>query len=258
MLNWLKGCKNQINITPDTWACNVLWGGNRLVHKSFSIPGFHGCLLSIPFGQDQSGGDVYYITVCGHGVLSKFFILDIAGHGNMASEISKVLQEPLSRLMNELDNKSILNEINKDFLNLKKDGIFATAAAATYNNMEKSWSYAYAGHPYMLVRKNTTWHELSDAGENSIPVGILGETEFYQNKFFLDGNSWILMFSDALIEIRDSNNKIIGMKGLIKLLDSIREDDLPLFFHNLVTKLADANGGEQFKDDLTIVLLKQI
>ena len=257
MIDWLKGCKNQININPENWACNVLWGGNEFVHKSFVIPGFEGCLLSIPYKQDRSGGDIYYITVCGHGVLSKFLVLDIAGHGTAASAVSKKLQEPLTRLMNELDNRSILGEINKDVLNLKNDGIFATAAAATYNDMEKSWNYAYAGHPNMLVKNGNRWSELSSEKAGSIPVGITGETTYYQQEFTLNGSTWILMFSDALIELRDTQGNMIGIQGLITLVNSISDTDLPLFFHNLVTRLVKRNGSEQFNDDLTMVLLKQ-
>ncbi len=62
--------------TPVEWVCNVLWGGNHFVKQSFRMPGMEGCLLSIPHGGDPSGGDIYHITVCGHGVFSKFLLVD--------------------------------------------------------------------------------------------------------------------------------------------------------------------------------------
>lgn len=241
---------------PVAWFCNVVWGGNQYALQNFQMPGFEGYLLSVPCARSKAGGDIHYITVCDHGIFSKFLLLDVAGHGDSAAAISQRLQRPLTRLMRELDNRAILTELNENILREERAGSFATAAAATYNFWDRSWTYAYAGHPNMLIRGRGTWAELSERGASSLPVGILPGTQYFQNSMSLGEEDWILMFSDLLLEIVTPDGNRLGFPGLISLLDSIQEQEVGAFYQALADRLVEINGSDQFSDDLTIILLK--
>ena len=38
-------------------------------------------VFSQPFGGDQQGGDVYYVTLCGGGLITRIVVADVSGHG---------------------------------------------------------------------------------------------------------------------------------------------------------------------------------
>lgn len=237
------------------WRCDLVWGGNEYALERFSTPGLDGCLLSVPCQNSSAGGDIYHVTVCDQGVFSKFLLIDVAGHGEAAARISDRLKQPLARLMSELDNSSILEQLNHRILTQEADGHFATAAAATYNHWDHSLNYAYAGHPPMLINRNGLWQQLPECCAGP-PVGILGELQYYQNEVPLEDSDWLLLFSDALLDIKLATGKRLGYAGLVTLLNRIKAIDIGDFYHDLLNALVAANGGQDFDDDLTLVLLK--
>lgn len=244
-------------IEADAWYCDVVWGGNRPVLERFSMPGLEGCLLSVPNAHRQAGGDIYHVTVCNQGVFSKFLLVDVAGHDATAADIATHLQAPLHRLMNQLDNSAILHELNDNILAHLQPGNFATATAATYNHWDHSWTYAYAGHPYMLIRRDGVWELLPECLA-APPAGVIGEAHYMQNEIQLQGDDWLFLYSDAVFEIRRHDGKRIGFEGLVELLNTLpHAEDIDTFYRELVAQLTQENGGPDFDDDLTLILLQQ-
>ena len=239
------------------WYCDVVWGGNRSALERFAMPGLEGCLLSLPCAHRQSGGDIYHVTVCDQGVFSKFILVDVAGHDAAAADIASHLQAPLHRLMNQLDNSAILHELNNNILDNLLPGTFATATAATYNHWDHSWTYAYAGHPYMLIRRDGVWEPLPEC-LSAPPAGVIGEARYMQNEIPLQGDDWLFLYSDAVFDIRGSNGRRLNFGGLIDLLNALpAARDVDTFYRELVTQLVQGNGGRDFTDDLTLILLRQ-
>lgn len=251
-LNW----RQALDRDPKSWVCNIVWGGNQLALESFTTPGLEGYLLSLPCADSRAGGDIYHVTVCGHGVFSKFLLVDVAGHGDSAAHISSRLQQPLAHLMSELDNGAILAELNNRILCDETNGNFATAAAATYNHWDRSLNYAYAGHPYMLIRRNGGWQHLPECCAGP-PIGILGDISYFQNEIPLNGEDWLFLFSDAVFEIKRTDGTRLGFEGLVDLLNTIEAEAIGPFYQELVDVLVGVNGGDIFEDDLTLILLKQ-
>ena len=239
------------------WYCDIVWGGNQPVLERFSMPGLEGCLLSVPNGQRRHGGDIYHVTVCDQGVFSKFLLVDVAGHDAVAADIATQLHAPLQRLMNQLDNTAILHELNDNILADVEPGNFATATAATYNHWDHSWTYAYAGHPYMLIRRNGVWEPLPECLP-APPTGITADVRYQQNEISLQGDDWLFLYSDAVFEIRRPDGERIGFEGLIRLLNGLPEaHDIDTFYRELVDRLVQENHGADFDDDLTLILLQQ-
>ncbi len=242
---------------PAEWSCNILWGGNRFAKQTFRTPEMDGCLLSIPHGNEPFGGDVYHITVCNHGVLSKFLLADVMGHGKEASGLSEALLEPLARLVKELDNTVILSELNRIIREQKVFRKFATAAAATFNAWDGSFTYVYAGHPPMLIRRNGRWESLEKSDDHALPVGIINDMRFQQCAVTLQHGDFLFIYSDALTDIiMESGNEEDMIDALIGMMNRIDTDHLETFYTGLVKKLIEINGSTQFGDDLTFILLR--
>ncbi|MFQ5644597.1 MAG: PP2C family protein-serine/threonine phosphatase [Thiogranum sp.] len=241
---------------PESWFCNVVWGGNELALETFTMPGLEGYLLSVPCADKQAGGDIYHVTVCNHGVFSKFLLIDVAGHDDSAARISSRLQQPLAKLMTELGNAAILEELNDNILSSESSGSFATAATATYNHWDRSLTYAYAGHPYMLIRRDGLWQTLPECCSGP-PIGILGDMRYFENEVILNGEDWLFLFSDALLDIKRADGTRPGFESLIALLNGIQHTGIDKFYQALIDTLVSLNGSNRFTDDLTLFLLKQ-
>ena len=241
---------------PESWFCDVVWGGNELALETFNMPGLEGYLLSVPCSDKHASGDIYHVTVCNHGIFSKFLLIDVAGHDDSAARISSRLKQPLAKLMNELSNGAILEQLNGNILSSESSGSFATAAAATYNHWDSSLTYAYAGHPYILIQRDGVWRTLPECCSGP-PIGILGDVRYFENEIQLNGEDWLFLFSDAVFEVKREDGSRLGFDGLIELLNSIEQTTIDSFYQALTDALVDINGSNQFADDLTLFLLRQ-
>jgi hypothetical protein len=58
-----------------------IFGSNQAADNAFSSPGLDIWVYSRPHGEAASGGDVYYVSLCGGGVITRFILADVSGHG---------------------------------------------------------------------------------------------------------------------------------------------------------------------------------
>jgi len=126
-------CTLPLTRQPESWFRDVVWGSHEMALETFNMPGLEGHLLSVPCSDKYTSGDIYHVTVCSHGVSSKFLLIDVAGHDDSAARMYSRLKQPLSKLMTELSNGAFLEELNDNILSSESSDSFATAAA-TYND----------------------------------------------------------------------------------------------------------------------------
>jgi len=158
--------------------------------------------------------------------------------------------------MTKPGNGALLEELNGNILSTESSGSFATAAAATYNHWDRSLTYAYAGHPYILIQRDGVWQTLPECCSGP-PIGVLEDIRYFENEILLNGEDWLFLFSDAVFEIQCENGTRLGFDGLIELLNCIEQTTIDSFYQALIDALVTLNGSEQFADDLTLFLLKQ-
>ena len=61
--------------------CLEVWGGNKRVDHAIELPGLEGWIHSDPVEPANMGGDVHYVSVCSKGIISRFALADVCGHG---------------------------------------------------------------------------------------------------------------------------------------------------------------------------------
>lgn len=67
-------------------ACSEVWGGNNVADQAVDVPGLRVWVHSKPLEPATFGGDVYYLSVCFKGLLSRVSLADVAGHGQLTSK----------------------------------------------------------------------------------------------------------------------------------------------------------------------------
>jgi len=70
-----------------------VWGGNRRVNHAVELPGLTGWIYSDPVAPAELGGDVHYISVCSNGIISRFALADVSGHGPSSSVMAQLLRK---------------------------------------------------------------------------------------------------------------------------------------------------------------------
>ena len=66
-------------------SCMEVWGGNIATDTSIDRPGLSCRVYSQSFGDGDAGGDVYYLSSCASGRLTRFLLADVCGHWPVSS-----------------------------------------------------------------------------------------------------------------------------------------------------------------------------
>src|SRR3954467_11017403 len=112
--------------------CMEVWGGNDLVDANVSMAGLDAWVYSRPYMKAQAGGDVYYVSACATGRITRLLVADVSGHGAKVRETAIALRSLMRRYVNHLDQRQFLRSMNSHFAEISEAGIFATAVVTTY------------------------------------------------------------------------------------------------------------------------------
>src|SRR3954469_12500684 len=163
--------------------CMEVWGGNDLVDANVSMSGLDAWVYSKPYEQAEAGGDVYYVSACATGRITRLLVADVSGHGAKVRETAIALRDLMRQYVNHIDQTRFVRSMNEQFATMSKAGSFATAVVTTFFAPTNTLTLCNAGHPSPLLyrAKKREWSLLSnrrddddDAGDAiaNIPLGI--------------------------------------------------------------------------------------
>lgn len=241
--------------------CMEIWGGNRAIDESFEAPGLDFYVHSQPFEDAKAGGDIYYLTSCASGRISRFLLADVSGHGAQAAGMASSLKELLRGNVNKISQENFVSAMNQKFGALSDQDGFATAIVATFFAPTQTLDISVAGHPYPLYFQSAKnrWVHLDpasgDAGFENMPLGIVSESQYPGRKIKTNEGDMFLLYSDAFIESQTecANDKILGVKGLLECLNEcdVSPDEL---IPCLREKIGSFDHGNLRDDDATLIL----
>lgn len=245
--------------------CMEVWGGNIAAESGISVHGIDAWLYSQPYHGEASGGDIHYVSMCGQGRIARFVLADVAGHGVAVSDIAVHLRTLMRKHVGMPDQTRFARALNRVFGRLSRDGIFATAALATYFAPTDELIACLAGHPRPLWYHASSgeWSLLSHehgsgtTSSGGLPLGIIHPTEYQQFAVTLGMGDLVVLYSDGLMETGGPNGRSIGEEGLVALARAISGTDPATFGRSLIAAV-DAEFGWQpgtRGDDLTVLVL---
>ena len=165
--------------------CMEIWGGVEPVEREVSTPGLDLWVFSRPFHGDQQGGDVYYVTLCGGGVITRIVVADVSGHGSVVAEFSTSLRSLLRKNINQKSQKRLVEKLNRQFTEMAEMRRFATALVMTYLASHDRLSICNAGHPRPLFYRASerawsllTQPESQQKSAGNLPLGLDEETRY--------------------------------------------------------------------------------
>ena len=243
--------------------CMEVWGGNRGTDKSFEMPGLRTWVFSRPYREAHSGGDVYYVSSCASGRITRVLLADVVGHGNLAADTARGLRDLMRENINMLRQTSLVRALNQRFAEVEKQGGFATALVGTFFAPQRSLAVCNAGHPLPLVYRvsESQWsplerHPADESKLVDIPLGILNEVEYQMTETRLDVGDLVLGFSDALSESRDRKGQLLDVEGILRHVRKLDVSKPETLIPSLLEAILDESSENLSHDDLTVVLLQ--
>jgi serine phosphatase RsbU (regulator of sigma subunit) len=180
---------------------------------------------------------------------------DVAGHGVPAGFLMAMAKA--SVLLSEDDKKDpskLLTAVHKVFYHVKSKKIkrMMTCVYFCLNTETGAFLMANAGHCYPAIINNKGQIKFLEI--DGTPLGITKRSRYTNTEGILGNNSYILLYTDGMLEAHNDKGESIGIKRFAQLVtDSFSED--PEVFYNQIfsgykkwSPLAD--------DDITMVLVK--
>jgi serine phosphatase RsbU (regulator of sigma subunit) len=242
-----------------------IWGGIEPVERSVSTPGLDLWVHSQPYRGDQQGGDVYYVTLCGGGLITRTVVADVSGHGAKVAAFSSSLRTLLRKNINQKSQRRLVEKLNQQFTELAESRRFATALVTTYLTSTDRVTISNAGHPRPLFyrAREGTWSLLvynpgDDAGVANLPFGLDETSSYHIFDIDLGRGDLLVFYTDALIEAADAQGRLLGESGL---LEAARRLDLAdsrpsTLGPALLEAVAAHRQGQSADDDVTLIVLR--
>jgi sigma-B regulation protein RsbU (phosphoserine phosphatase) len=247
---------------PTELVCSEIWGGNRPISQPFALPGIRGQVFSQPC-EGGRGGDVHFISICSSGLLSRFGVADVAGHGAKVALVSDTLHRLLRRYMNTLDERRVLSALNQK-LAASDRSIMTTAVAISYLPPLRRLTVSYAGHPpvWLYRRATGTWSPLEPESAADrrrvaidLPLAIDPETTFSRRRRRVETGDRLLVLTDGAVEAPDANGELFGTDGLAEVLARHAEDSPDALIQAILSAvIAHTGDGGLRHDDLTLIV----
>jgi len=261
------------NNTPDrhNLQCMEVWGGSSKAEHIAAVPGLDISVHSRPIGE--RGGDLYLISSCSSGWITRMLLGDVAGHGEVVSDLSAKLRRSMHKSINTVDQSKIAEELNNAFDVYSREGKFATALLMTYFAQTGHLILVNAGHPPPLMQRagETSWFPFETdadevltqntregkAGIKNLPLGIIGGTEYEQIAIPMRPGDRVCLYTDAYSESAYPDGEQIGVIGLAKLLEQASEQKPSLdSFVPTLQRTMDDNQIVAAEDDYTMVIVE--
>jgi serine phosphatase RsbU (regulator of sigma subunit) len=236
-----------------------VWGGNQIADSGVVMAGLDAWVFSRPYNNAEGGGDVYYVSSCATGRITRLMVADVSGHGDAVATTAGKLRALMRRYVNHVDQKQFVRSMNHEFVELSDAGTYATAVVTTFFAPTSLLSLCNAGHPPPLVyRANRREWEFLDAEREgvNIPLGIDDIQDYCQFNVKLRVNDLVLCYTDSLIEARAGNGEMIGTAGLLEIVKGVDVSDPQTFTSRLLAAIEAKLPGGLAADDVTVLLFR--
>ena len=247
-------------------TCMEVWGGSQLTSNGVELSGLDVWVYSKPYGEAQRGGDVYYVSSCATGRISRVLLADVSGHGTSVAATAADLRSLMRRFVNRLDHKEFVQLLNDQFTELSSHGRFATAVVTTFFAPTRRLSLCNAGHPRPLLYRaaDRKWTLLGHdeqpgagaKGLSNIPFGMFQVADYEQLDVELQPGDCVINYTDALIESCDADGEMLGEAGLLRLVNLLGDVPGEKLIPALLKEIGERFPENLSADDVTLLVVR--
>ena len=217
-------------------------------------PDFKGLKISfVNLPSQIVGGDFHDIFKLGENKLA-VAIGDVSGKGAPASILMAMLYAGFRSLLKVIyPVVEVVARLNNLLYDTTAEGYYATFFFGIYRRDTGQLTYTNAGHnPPLLIRQNGSIIRLNTGG---IVLGFLRDQEYHQETVKLRKGDFLVLFTDGVTEVMNSEGEEYGEERLIELVKSARSDNPHELKSLLLQDLKKFSAHKEFSDDVTIAMI---
>ena len=205
----------------------------------------------------QAGGDYYDVFPVDKDKWG-LLVADVSGHGTPAAvlmAITHVLAH--TRPQEHCTPGKILSYVNHHLARRYSadQGAFVTAFLGVYDPIDRTLSYANAGHPPPRVKRcsDGTLFHLDAVGE--LPMGIIPDVQYSEGTAEFVAGDQVIFYTDGITETFSPNGEMFGVERLDQAVESCALSAEALL-RALLGEVDRFAGGRVLQDDRTLIVGK--
>lgn len=207
----------------------------------------------------ETGGDFYELIkldknkigvaigdVSGKGIRAAFYMTFIKG---VFQSLAKVLSSP----------KELMIQVNTLFRKNATKGTFITSIYGILDSEKQCFTYIRAGHNkvlYCSVKDAEAVYHESDGLALGMADDLLFERETHQYKLPLSKGDIIVLYTDGIVEAKNSKNHYYGDTRLLELVESNRNKSAEELLNLILSDVKTFFGLSDANDDMTLIVIK--
>jgi serine phosphatase RsbU (regulator of sigma subunit) len=155
------------------------------------------------------------------------------------------------------DPGQVLRHTNDTFCSdlSEEMSMFVTACYALVDPEGRELRYASAGHHAPLIVRGSLMQPVEERA-GAAPLGLVPEQCFPERRVPLYPGDLVILYTDGVVEARNSRGEWFGLTGLRRALRSCRDEEPVTLARSLIEQVRSFQAGQPLSDDTTVVVLK--
>jgi phosphoserine phosphatase RsbU/P len=209
--------------------------------------------VSIP--AHYLGGDYYGFIFEEEKQKYWVFTGDVMGKGIPAFAKMAMLRTAIRTLVPQSSGPSdLLQKVNMIlYEDLKLLKSFATLFCGMYDLAENTFTYASAGHPSAILKREKHPSEFLKA--NGIAIGFLPNRKYIEERVILGPNDYVCIYTDGILEAMDNQRNQFGKDRIIKMIN--QHSDYSSLVKTITEHVLSFSNFDQ-RDDVTLVTIRRM
>lgn len=137
---------------------------------------------------------------------------------------------------------------------VKTDESFATALCGLIDLKRRTFSFANAGSPQVLLMHADESHEfLEGAG---LPLAIMEDADYAEASTEIRTGDSLLLFSDGAVEVQDAAGETLDLDGLVQIVSRHGGPASDIQMQAVEEEFLKYSNGIRLDDDLTLIQVR--
>jgi phosphoserine phosphatase RsbU/P len=249
---------------PHTLMCNEIWGGNRKIFRAVQLPSVSAWVASVPLDEGEGGGDLHYMSVCDHDLISRVPLADVSGHGGMVNAMTETLKRLMRENIDAWDQSDFMRGLNDEFA-LTGQNKYATAIVLSFHRITGQLAFSNAGHlpPLWYHARPKMWGWLNEQcdpqvnNRSGLPIGLIPGTDYRQTVVKLDQSDLLVLYTDGVTEAENDAGQSLDREQLLKWAQHAPIDSPEALGRALLQRLESFQGRCRSDDETLVVLQRE-
>ena len=207
----------------------------------------------------QIGGDIFNIQLLDKDKIG-LYMLDVCGHGVSASLIAVSASQFLQSSRDFFASRpeiptpgAVLDSLNRAFPFKRFDSFFSIAYA-TLDFRKGVLTYSCAGHPPPVLLSKNRPPEILD--QHGPVIGMNDQQAFSETQKQLVPGDKIVLYTDGILECRDSCAGIFGKDRFYETLDALSSRSVTEIIGEVTAGIKKYTKGSSPDDDISIMVVE--